>query len=221
MIVPGTGQKLTDGDVVMLSEYPGVKWIIQYGWYTYYNYRYSGWYFSSIPDNTILPVAEEDLTSLVVISTNNSIEVPSSSCDCDCNCNGSDDHIHPTPKPPRPDPPGPLMGLTPSQELSRAWISVDTIVDRNSLNTRILPDGKIVRVNNTEDGPKYYIWNKVRLEWNDFEFESTSGGLQKEEADTLYASKDTEKLVKEIKKEVEAIQDGPIWEILSDVISGD
>lgn len=217
LVVPSTGQQLTDGTIVMLSRFPGMKWIVHYGWYTYDNQQYQGWYFNSIPSNTVIPAEGEDLLLLTVLSTN------TSNSGCDCN-----PHPHPT-TPPGPSG-GPGKGLTPEQayELNRAWISVDTIALRDELNKRLLPDGKVVRVNRaTEDGkPKYYIWNQVTESWDDFsitptkiveisqeaydalseeekhngdvyfiydaESSSITEGLTKEEADKLYASKSIE-----------------------------
>lgn len=227
LIVPNTGQKLTEGDVVMISRYPGTKWVLHCGWYTYYNYQYSGWYFSSIPNNTVLPVDEDDLQYLTVISTN--MSGGGSSCDCDCNHGHNPGHHpnHPGPKPPGPHPPGPLPagpGLSPEQaeELDSAWISVDTIVERNLLNTRILPDGKVVRVNNTEDGePKYFVWNKVKLQWDDMDFGFKADlYLKKDIANETYATKQVEETVKQIQQDIKVLQEGPEWQKLSELVGG-
>lgn len=161
LTVPNTGQKITDGTVVMLSRFPGIKWIVHYGWYTYDNRQMRGWYFNQIPSNTQIPVTEQDLCLLTVVSTSGN----SGGCNC---------HPNPGPIPHPPTPPGPGgHGLSPQQafELNHSWISVDTIAMRDELSEgRLLPDGKVVRVNRaTEDNkPKYFIWNQVTEKWDDF-----------------------------------------------------
>ena len=166
LTVPGTGQQISAGTIVMLSRFPGMKWIVHYGWYTYSNQQCRGWYFNSIPANTKIPVTDEDLMMLTVISTNTN---NSSGCNC---YPGQSPSLSPVPKPPTPPGPG-GHGLSPQQafELNRSWISVDTIAMRDELSKgRLLPDGKVVRVNRaTEDNkPKYYIWNQVTEKWDDF-----------------------------------------------------
>lgn len=153
--VPDTGQQLTDGTIVMLARYPGTKWIVHKGWYSFQGHQYNGWYFCSIPAQTILPVGEEDLRLLTVIS------------DTECEC--CPPIYPPNPCPPNPEcPPHPHpVPFTPrmAYELDRAWISVDTIAQMNQLNKRLLPNGKIVRVNDDSSGAKYFRWNQVTQVW--------------------------------------------------------
>lgn len=229
LVVPNTGQKLTDGDIVMLTRYPGVKWVVHCGWYTYYNYQYSGWYFSSIPSNTVLPANEDDLNMIVVVSTNSSGS--GSSCGCDCNSTppnmppgmppGMPPNMSPSVPPtyPAPNPPGPHHPGHPpvhpgpdphlAKELDRAWISVETIIQRNQLNTRVLPNGKVVRVNNADEAgkPKYYVWNQVKMQWDDMDFGASE----------LYAKKEIEKTVEKLERDIKVLHEGPIWEALPEV----
>lgn len=163
LTVPSTRQQITDGTIVMLSRFPGMKWIVHFGWYTYDNQQFRGWYFNSIPANTQIPVTEKDLKTLTVVSGGGTSE--------GCNCH-PDPNPHPSPQPPTPPGPGGQL-LSPQQafELNRSWISVDTIAMRDEISeSRLLPDGKVVRVNRaTEDNkPKYYIWNQVTEQWDDF-----------------------------------------------------
>lgn len=173
LIVPDTKKKLVDGDIVMLSKYPSIKWILHYGWYLYCNHRHSGWYFSAVLSNDILPVTEENLNCITVISTNSHNVESSYPCSCHCNPNH-------TPSIPNPDFPS-GSGLTEEQadELNRSWISVDTISDRDQLSVHDLPDGKVVRVNITEDGSKYFIWNREKSVWDDVDFGSNAEGCVK------------------------------------------
>ena len=64
--VPDSNVKLTDGSVVMLSRFPGTKWVVHNGWYNYAGRRYMGWYFCSIPAQTIIPANSQDLTMITV-----------------------------------------------------------------------------------------------------------------------------------------------------------
>lgn len=69
LIVPNTGLELVDGSIVMITKFPDTKWIVHYGWYSFNDQPSMGWYFCSIPDKTILPVSEDDLNTVIVIST--------------------------------------------------------------------------------------------------------------------------------------------------------
>lgn len=144
LIIPGTNIQLYDGSTISLSRYPGTKWIVHNGWYTYSSTQYLGWYLCSIPEQVILPADDSTLQGVCVISN---------TCPC------------PTPIPPYP--PCPPTPFPPDifWEIDRSWISVETISERDKLNTRQIPDGKIVRVNNDNGTPKYYIWSTVTNSW--------------------------------------------------------
>ena len=172
LIVPGTGVVLHDGSIVILNRFPGTKWIVHNGWYNYMGQQYMGWYFCSIPSQTILPVSDDDLSMLTVVS------------DGECPC---------PPHPPMPPHPFPDVPFTPQQafELDRAWISVETIAQRDQLNKRLLPNGKIVRVNNIGGRAEYYIWNQVTQTWEDETFGiNLTEYLTKKEADAKYVSQE-------------------------------
>lgn len=70
--VPDSNIKLTDGSVVMLARFPGTKWVVHYGWYDYSGRRGMGWYFASIPAQTIIPVTAQDLQLIVLIDQGDS-----------------------------------------------------------------------------------------------------------------------------------------------------
>lgn len=175
IVIPHSREKAYEGDIVTLSSMPSEKWIIKFGYYTYYNYQYTGWYLTNVPNGNILPINDDDVDKLTIISTNSST---------DCDCNG---------RYPPPPPPGPERPKPEKDNSLRSWISVDTIADRDRLSKKPLPDGKIVRVNRTppDSKPGYYIWNVVTQTWDDFDFAagSTVKYLTKEEADELYAEK--------------------------------
>lgn len=180
LIVPDTGVELYDGAVVMLVRFPNMKWILHNGWYTYQNQTCTGWYFSSIPANTILPVSQEDLKLITVISNNGNTCCPPKPFPPECN-----------PCPPRPPRPvGIPFTHHMAEELNRAFISVNTLAQRNELNKRLLPDGKLVRVNDVNGEAKYYVWDQSEEVWKDADFGSGEGPvgdfLTKEEADQYY-----------------------------------
>lgn len=152
-LVTDTGIVIYDGSVIVISNYPNVKWILKNGWYTYQGRQYNGWYASSIPENSILPIDENSLVGVTLIS--------SPGCSC---------------SPPPPFPPGPGCIPPPpppdspfhkdlKDQIERAWITVDTIEQRNRLNIRLVPDGKVVKVNDVEGVVKYYSYDQSRSTW--------------------------------------------------------
>lgn len=66
--IPDTCQEITVGSVVTLSRFPDTKWVTQKGWYLYEGQQYNGWYFSSIPAQTVIPMQATDLIGIVIIS---------------------------------------------------------------------------------------------------------------------------------------------------------
>lgn len=188
LVIPSTRKKVYEGDVITLARLPGTKWIAEFGWYTYYNYQYSGWYLTGIPDGEVMPLNDEDLDEITIVSTNSS--------ENDCNCN----HPYP-PHGGQPKPPGP------GPNVDRAWISVDTIAQRDRLSQKPLPDGKIVRVNRTtNDGhPKYFVWNVVTETWDDFSFNSDVEYLTREDVVALLKEKEIQKsLIETIQDEIKS-----------------
>lgn len=191
LTIPDTGVKLVDGSVVTLARFPGMKWIVHNGWYTYMNQQFMGWYFCSIPDQQVLPISDDDLKLLTVVSTNGG-------------------HVCPPPPPAiAPSPCHPHPSHVPHEmkyEIDRAFITVDTIAQRNELNKRLLPHGKIVRVNNVGGSPEYYEWDQVNQIWLVLSIGAVSGDyLTQKAADGLYASKSA---VEELQKQVDEIEEG-------------
>lgn len=171
--VPESGMKLSDGAIVMIARFPGSKWMLHYGWYTYQNQQSLGWYFTSLNDSTVLPVNDDDLRSLTAISGQSEPE---------CTCRP----IPPCP-PGRPHPPEFPHRI--KEQVDKAFITVDTIAERNALNKELVPQGKMVRVNYTESGSKYYIWDQVSMSWK--ELETLSGDyVTRAEADETYSNKE-------------------------------
>lgn len=171
LVVPDTGIQIVDGTIVILARFPGTKWIVHNGWYSYQGKQYMGWYFCSIPAQTIIPVNDEDLRLLTVVSSDGGESCPPGPYPPPC-------PPYPPPCPPYPPPfvPGPPphcgINFTPqmADELDRAWITVETIAQRDKLNTRLLPNGKIVKVNNVSGSVKYYSWNQATMVWDEETF---------------------------------------------------
>ena len=166
-----SGMQIVDGSIVILARFPGTKWVVHKGWYSYQGNQYNGWHLSSIPSQTAMPLMDSDLIGIVVVS---------GGCAC--------------PDQPFPSPP-PGGGMSPQMtwELNRAWITVDTLEQLSKLNKRLIPDGKIVRVNDTGDGSaKYYRYDQAKSIWTEEYF-----GVDT----TNFVSKDD--LVQEVKDQLE------------------
>lgn len=149
-LITDFGLELHDGDIVVLARFPGIRWILHKGWYSYQGSQFSGWYFCAIPSQTTIPVNPSDLIGIQVVSG------------CSPGCN---------PNPPCPPNHPVFPGDTPftpqmANELNRAWITVDSTEQLSRLNRRLIPNGKIVRVNDTGNGtPGYYRYNQPKSEW--------------------------------------------------------
>lgn len=187
LTVPDSNLKLVDGNVVMLERFPGLKWILHNGWYNYNGRQYSGWYFSSIPSQTILPVSNQDLRMITLVSSKPNDEYPEypvppshghhgpgpGMCG-PSNGHGCDHHhgepccpVFP-PVAPDPEPEKPAFFSTSCKaQLDAAFISVPTLKKRDQIDTCKLPDGKIVRVNSVNGEPRYYVWSAFNDHWEE------------------------------------------------------
>lgn len=160
IIIPGTHQKVYENSVVVLFRLPNEKWILHCGVYSYNGVRQKGWYFSSIPSQTVMPVFMEDLVAMKVVS--GPVPVPPAP------------PVPPIPPfPPGPIPPGPIppapipVIFTPEDKkmIDAAMITVETLEDRDRMSSALLDNGKIVRVNNVEGAVEYYEWNSAIEQW--------------------------------------------------------
>lgn len=218
LIVPDTGVQLVDGSIVILSRFPGTKWIVHNGWYTYEGQQYLGWYFCSIPAQQIMPVNSSDLRLLTVVDSKDSACYPNPG-------------PPPCPPPAPPSNPGcncnqPEIPFTPKMafQLDRAWISVETEAQRDELTKRLLPNGKIVRVNQMpEGGSAYFRWNQVTEAWETETFGiDTSNFLTETAANDLYASKsDLTNLETSIDTKIDSKISTAVGPAVSDAIKND
>lgn len=163
LVLPGTGQKVYPGDVVVLHRFPEIKWVVKHEYYTLNGQQYRGWYFLSIPTKNILPLTEEDLYGITVISGQGEVYPPCPPHPCP-----------PHPCPPPCPPPRPVRFTeSMADQLNRAFITVDTLKDRDALVKSGTTDGKIVRVNDIGTGESgYYRYYEAGDTWvvEDFGF---------------------------------------------------
>lgn len=211
--VPDSNIQLTDGSVVMLARFPGTKWVVHYGWYEYAGRRNMGWYFSSIPAQTVIPATTQDLQLIVVIDQGDVTEEIVVT-------NSGTPTTFPGPGPCPPSPPAPPFepgstGLFPQPDcaskspvayfskndkflLDSSWITLPSIKYRDALSTIItIPDGKVVKVNNVDGKTRYYSWSAIDQRWNEKFYENDTEELlvdyyTKEEIDALLLAINTD-----------------------------
>lgn len=232
-IIPGSGMSLQEGYIVALASYPDVKWVVRSGWYTYGGQQFMGWYFVSITDGTIIPVSEDVLNGLTIIAYD-AQSVPPQPCNqCGCNNNGQGSQSYPTPGcpwppiPPRPPvppippippvppyPPHPDHGLSPQdrEQLARAVITVDSEYARDQIDPKYLVNGKICRVNYTQTGPQYFVWNSQRRLWEVWQVPGLDQYLTIDQAAQIYSTQEdtTRKIndaVTEVNAHIESVDD--------------
>lgn len=157
VVIPNTNIRLYDGDIVKLSNKPRTKWVVHSGWYIFDGNQNYGWYFECIKNGEILPVSTVDLTLCTLDTTKTQ---------------GSSKHD------------GKVVGYTKpfteydADSLIRAFITVDTIEQRDNLDHKELVDGKLVRVNNVYGDVKYYAWIQGESTWEEVQF-SGKGDIPK------------------------------------------
>ena len=66
-------------------------------------------------------------------------------------------------------------------QLERAWITVDTIEQRDRLNIRLVPDGKVVKVNDVGGSVKYYSYDQSLSTWVEEVFGLDGSFVKKED----------------------------------------
>lgn len=60
--IPDSDITLKNNDIVTISTYPNVSWILKYGWYELGTAHRQGWYFIDIASRMVLPIDDIDLT---------------------------------------------------------------------------------------------------------------------------------------------------------------
>lgn len=156
ILIPGTNIRLYDGDVVKISGKPRIKWVVHTGWYIYDGNQNYGWYFVSIKNGDILPVGAVDLTlcTLVTVKTQGS--------------GVTDGKVVNYTRP---------FTLADAEALNRAFITVETIEQRDNLDKKKLVNGKLVRCNDVGGVATYYAWNAETKAWDKVDFAGGGGGI--------------------------------------------
>lgn len=182
------------GDIVMLSTYGNEKFIVCRGWYTYKSTRRSGWYFKSIPNGTVIPDFDVETEDITIVSY---------ASDGDCGC----DHVHPEHHHDCCDDNCCCLPSAP-KDYKGAFVTVNTIDDRNRLGHPYPKDGQLVRVNNVRGEVKYYVWDAENLKWDAFEFPTNS--------DTLQEIEEMEATLGKVTQDITVIKQNSEWILLTD-----
>lgn len=189
LVVPNSNERIYDGTVVILVRLPSIRWVAHCGYYTYNGTRQNGWYVSSIPAQTNMPLFHNDLYGIKILSNE--------PCPCP--------PVPPCPPfPPFPPcpPPGPeTLQFTKADKLmvDRSMITVPNLEERDKLASDTLIDGKVVRVNDFEGQIEYFEWDAENLVWNLLSLGSRY--LTAEQIAEIYATKET---VAEVAEQVES-----------------
>lgn len=149
-----TDIRFYEGDIVVLTTRPKVKWIVHYGWFIYNNVQNFDWYLSSIKTGEVLPVSSIDLT-LISLATTKTVG-------SEINDGKVVDYTKP-------------YTDADAQMLMRSFITVDTIEQRDNIDPKTLVNGKLVRVNNFGDDATYYAWNTNTRTWDLADFGGGGG----------------------------------------------
>ena len=155
LVIPGTNIRLYDSDIIKISGKPRIKWVVHTGWYIYGGNQNFGWYFVSIKNGTILPASIVDLTLCTLVTTKTQ---------------GSEKYDGKVVNYTRP------FTVSDAELLNRAFITVETIEQRDNLDKKKLVNGKLVRCNDVGGAPNYYSWNSETKEWDRVDF-GNGGGI--------------------------------------------
>jgi len=148
IVIPKTNIRLYDGDEVTISNHPHIKWHVHKGWYDKFGVQAFGWYLISDKEET-LPVETIDLTLCSLVTKKVEGSIYSDGAETSYSSVYSDYD---------------------ATMLNSAFISVDTIKQRDNLDKNKLTNGKIVRVNDYGGTVLYYAWNAETQHWDDVDF---------------------------------------------------
>lgn len=220
--VPDSNLRIYDGSIVILARIPEIRWIVHHGWYNYHGRQHQGWYFSSIPAETILPVDPEDLKMITVVSDKQNKHCPPPP--------GPPHPPHPPYPPYPPEPPYPPYPPCPpdpdmrpaffsqefKKELQKAFISVANIEERDKLLEYYkIPDGKIVRVADVNGEVRFYAWSAFNDRWEDSDFV-----LQEDLDENYYTSDETDEFISTLDDKITEVDTHSVHTD-TEVIAGD
>ena len=162
LVVPNSNDRIYNGSVVILQRLPNLRWVVHNGFYTYNGTTQNGWYLSSVPSQTNMPLFHNDLYGIRILS--------SDPCPCPPPLPpGPHPPFPPHPVPPFPPGPGPeTIQYTKADKLmvDRSRITVPNLEERDKLMSSELIDGKVVRVNDYDGKVEYFEWDKENIKWN-------------------------------------------------------
>ena len=156
IVIPNTNIRLYEGDIVKISGRPRKKFIVHSGWYIYNEVQNYGWYFECTSNGEILPSKIIDLTLCTLITSKTQGSVM------------EDGKVVNYTKP---------YTEADAEMLSRTFITVDTIKQRDNLDKRKIINGKLVRVNDVGGATNYYAWNREINDWEEVKFGGGGEGI--------------------------------------------
>lgn len=152
--VPQNDIKISDNSKVIYSDN---SYLLSYDYYIENDELKQGWLLKSEQHDSSIVVTDDMLIDIKPVTcTADNCDTMKQCCLCNINMCNIDDAIY---------------------QADRAFITVNSIVDRDTLNHKLLVDGKIVRVNNVlnEDTnqleAKYYVWNATEETWTEIHIE--------------------------------------------------
>lgn len=149
VVIPGTNIRLYDGDQVKVTKYPRSKFEIHCGWYVFESKQNFGWYLSNIKTGKVFPLNTIDLTTCSLVTLESK---------------GSTYRSGPEFQYTRP------FTDSDAEVLSRTFITLDSIEQRDNLDPLKLVNGKMVRINNEDGSATYYVWNANEHRWDPIDF---------------------------------------------------
>lgn len=161
----GICHDLYPGAVLQFGEDTSCRYILHYGEYNILNSstqtKMLGWYVQQIGSLVAISVTDDMLASVDILNNGALVTLGGSTGDCNqCNqCN--------------PNRASKSARFTEDDAyiLSRTFITVDTIAERDALIDNLTKTGRLIEVNNVEDdGPKYYRWDFQKGEFVDVKF---------------------------------------------------
>lgn len=146
--VPQTDVKIDDNSKVIYND---KLYLLSYDYYIEDDELKQGWLLKSEQHDSNIVVTDDMLMNIrPVTHVANDCDDRKQCCLCNISMCSIDDTIY---------------------QADRAFITVNSIVDRDTLNHKLLIDGKMVRVNNVlnedtnEFEAKYYTWNATEETW--------------------------------------------------------
>ena len=152
-----SGEIVYDGAVLRIGD-DATNYFLHYGEYTFGEATNCSWYLQAIGTSVAVPITDEMLSKATVM--NNGAEVTVHTPVSGCSCHNQPNTVGYEEKE--------KVTTNDKYILDRTWVTVDTIIERNSLPLGVVINGRVVQVNQSEDGqPHYYRYNVKTMEWDE------------------------------------------------------